>query len=82
MAECDGMEKELAAQPATTAGPEKGNAILPATWEAALKPFEDSAFIREYPGAKLQQALNQPFERRTIKLFEAVDHPHHWHIQL
>jgi glutamine synthetase len=52
-----GIDNELKAQPPTTAGPKKADAVLPATWEAALKPFEDSTFIQEYLGADLQQAL-------------------------
>jgi glutamine synthetase len=54
-----GIDNELEAQPPTTTGPENSDTILPATWEAALKPFEDSAFIRNYLGADLQQALTE-----------------------
>ena len=50
---------ELEAEPPTRAGPEKLEAVLPATWEAALKVFAGSAFIRNYLGADLRQALTE-----------------------
>jgi len=52
-----GFDRELSAAPPTTAGPGKPEASLPDTWQAALKTFENSKFIRDYLGADLQQAL-------------------------
>ena len=52
-----GIENELEADPPTVAGPEKSAAVLPASWDAALRIFERSAFIRDHLGEDFQQAL-------------------------
>ena len=52
-----GIDQEIEAEPPATPGPDRVNAILPATWEAALNSFENSAFIRDYLGADFQHAF-------------------------
>lgn len=52
-----GIDNAMTAAPPSTDGPGKPDASLPDTWQAALKAFEQSAFIKEYLGADLQQAF-------------------------
>jgi glutamine synthetase len=54
-----GIDQQLEAQPPTTAGPEKQATTLPASWDAALIAFEQSAFIRDYLGEDFQFALTE-----------------------
>jgi glutamine synthetase len=53
-----GIEEQADPGPATEAHPGKPEAVLPATWEAALAAFENSAFISEQLGADFQQGLS------------------------
>lgn len=52
-----GIENGLEADPPTVAGPEKSAAVLPSSWDAALRVFERSAFIRDHLGGDFQLAL-------------------------
>jgi len=52
-----GIDNKMTAAPPSTAGPEKTEISLPDTWQAALKAFEHSSFIKEYLGVDLQLAL-------------------------
>ncbi|NNK33991.1 MAG: glutamine synthetase, partial [Xanthomonadales bacterium] len=52
-----GIERGREPEPPTVAGPGKPAATLPDTWQAALRAFETSGFIREALGEELQSAL-------------------------
>jgi glutamine synthetase len=52
-----GIENELEPEPPTSAGPGKPRAVLPDTWQAALRAFEESGFIHNNLGADFQRAL-------------------------
>ena len=53
-----GLDNEMVAEPPTTAGPEKPDAVLPASWDAALNAFRDSDFISNYLGKDFKQAFS------------------------
>lgn len=52
-----GIDNRMEAAPPTTAGSGSVKAMLPASWEAALAAFEESAFIGKYLGTVFQRAL-------------------------
>jgi glutamine synthetase len=54
-----GIENTLEAGPPTETGPEKPDAVLPASWDAALGAFQDSVFIADYLGRDFRQAFTE-----------------------
>ena len=53
-----GLDNEMVAEPPSAAGPEKPDAVLPASWDAALSTFRDSDFISNYLGKDFRQAFS------------------------
>jgi glutamine synthetase len=54
-----GIENRMEAAPPTEAGPEKPEAVLPASWDAALDSFRNSGFISDYLGQDFRQAFTE-----------------------
>lgn len=52
-----GIENKLEAAPPSETGLEKPDAVLPASWDAALGAFQDSGFIAEYLGRNFRHAF-------------------------
>lgn len=51
-----GIENKLKAAPPSETGPEKPDAVLPASWDAALSAFQGSDFITQYLGTDFRHA--------------------------
>ena len=54
-----GLDNRLHPQPPVSSGPCKPEAVLPASWDAALRAFESSSFIEEYLGEGCRHALSE-----------------------
>lgn len=54
-----GIENKLQASPPSETGPEKPEAVLPASWDTALGAFQGSDFIADYLGRDFQQAFTE-----------------------
>jgi glutamine synthetase len=54
-----GLDNQMVAEPPSTAGPDKVEAVLPASWDAALSAFRDSDFILNYLGEDFRQAFSE-----------------------
>lgn len=54
-----GIESGMEAAPPSEAGPGKPDAVLPASWDAALRTFRNSDFIARCLGSDFQQAFTE-----------------------
>jgi glutamine synthetase len=53
-----GIDNEMEAAAPSTAGPEKTEAVLPSSWDSALRTFSSSGFIADNLGNDFQQAFS------------------------